>query len=147
MLRRPDADRVGHLRATQRCSRKVSGSAVDGLAVHESVAIGNGHRVHVTRIHVIEVANVRVIKDIHVTNVSVVDVDVSDVSAAAVVPREKRFAEAQREPADSESKPAAEETDKGRSVNRRAIIRTRAPAPPASEIIPAAVVVGRETPG
>jgi len=58
VLRRLDSDRVGNLCASQGSCREVRGSAVDGLAVHEGVAIGRGHRMHVVRIHKIEVANV-----------------------------------------------------------------------------------------
>src|SRR5258708_34056002 len=41
----------------------------------------------------------------------------------------------------------AEDANRGAREKGPGIIRPRAPAPPASEIIPAAVVVGRETPG
>ncbi len=60
VLRRLDPDGVGHLGASQRGCRQVCGPAVDGLAVPEGVAIGRGHRMHVVRIHKIEVANVGV---------------------------------------------------------------------------------------
>src|SRR4029077_11042594 len=147
VLRRPDANRVGHLRAAQRSSRDARGAAIDRLAVHERVAIRHSYRIHVARIHVIEVANIGVVEHVRVTYESIAGIDVSDVSATAVVPRVKRFAKAQGKPADSDVKPAAKKPDEGGSVNRTAIIRPRAPAPPAPEIIPAAIVVGRETPG
>jgi len=39
VLRRLDPDRVGHLRAPESARREPRGSAVDGLAIHEGIAI------------------------------------------------------------------------------------------------------------
>src|SRR6266702_8170436 len=95
---------------------------------------------------VIEVANVGV-ENIRVADKGVAHVDDRNEIPAATEPREERFTEAQREPADSETKPAAEETDKSGTIDGIAAVRTRAPAPPAAKIIPTAVMVRRETPG
>jgi len=63
------------------------------LAVHEGVAIGGGHRMHVVRIHKIEVANVGV-ENIPVADKSIAFVDPLKELVAAVEPREERFAKA-----------------------------------------------------
>src|SRR6266568_5335082 len=146
VLRRLDPDRVGHLCASQKSCCDVRSSAVDGLAIHEGIAIRHSHSIQVTRMDVIEVANVGV-ENIRVADERVVHVDDRNEIPAATEPREERFTEAQREPADSETKPAAEETDKSGTIDGIAAVRTRAPAPPAAKIIPTAVMVRRETPG
>src|SRR5216683_7601796 len=93
VLRRLDSDGVCHLRASQRSCRQVCGSAVDGLAVHEGVAIGRGHRMHVVRIHKIEVANVGV-ENIPVADEGIPFVDPLKELMTAMEPREERFTEA-----------------------------------------------------
>lgn len=145
VLRRMDADRVGHLRTSQCSGREMRGSAVDSLAVHEGVAIRHGYGIHVAGVHKIDVMNVGV-EHVGVADERVAHVDLRDEFAAAAEPREKRFAEAEREPADSETKPTAEKADKCGAIDRRPINWAWAPAPPASEIVPAPIVVRREAP-
>ena len=82
------------------------GSTVDGLAVHEGVAIGRGHGIHVVRIHKVEVANVGV-ENIPVADESIPFVDPLKELVTAVEPREEWFAKAEREPANSKSESAA----------------------------------------
>src|SRR5260370_33146743 len=65
---------------------------------------------------------------------------------AQTEPGKERFAEAQGEPADSETKPAAEEANKSGAVDWRPKERARAPSPSAREIVPAAIVEGSEAP-
>jgi hypothetical protein len=97
------------------------------------------------------VITARIVDDVHVVNRGVVNVDVGDVAVAGMVPGVIRFAETQWEPAnsnpDSKSKSAAHETDKSRSIDRAAIVRTWAPAPSAADISPATVMVRSKTPG
>ena len=145
MWRGPDANGVGHLRTSQHSGRQVSGATVDGLAVHEGGAIRHGHGVHVVSVHKIDVMNVGV-EDIHVANERVVHVDDGDEITAAAEPREERFAPAEGEPADSETKSTAEEADKRGAIDRIPKSRARAPAPSTTEIVPAAIVVRREAP-
>src|SRR2546425_6247338 len=145
VLRRLDPDRVGHLRASQRSCREARGSAVDGLAVHERIAICHGYGIHVVSVHKIDVANVGV-ENIRVADECVVHVDDGDEIPAATEPREERLAKSQREPSDPEAKAATEETDESRAVDRRPKKRARAPAPPAGEIVPTAVMVRRKAP-
>src|ERR1700674_5744503 len=145
VLRRLDPDGVRNLRASQGSCREVGGSAVDGLAVHEGVAIGRGHRMHVVRIHKIEVANVSV-ENIPVPDEGIAGIDPLEEPAAMVKPGEERFAEAQREPTDSKPETAAEKAHKSRTVNRGTIKRTGAPAPPAAKIVPSAIVERSKSP-
>ncbi len=145
VLRRLDSHRVGHMRAIQGSRRQVICSAVDGLAIHEGVAIRRGHRIDVMRIHEIDIANVAV-EDVRVTDERVVYVDDGNETPAATEPRKERLAKTQREPADSESETAAEEAHESRSVNS-GTIESGAPAPPATKIIPAAIVIRSKAPG
>jgi hypothetical protein len=121
-------------------------AAIDHLTTNKSIVIGNSHGIHVARVHVIDVAYVRV-EDIRVANVGVVDIDDRDEIPAATKPREKRFAVAERKPADSNIKTAAKEPHKSRPVDRSTVDRPRAPAPPATDVRPAAIVVGGKAPG
>src|SRR5712692_8420648 len=146
VLRGLEAGRVRYLRAFQRRWRDADPAAVNGLTPDEGVAIGHGHGIHVVRVHKVDVSNVGV-EDIHVADERVVYVDDGDEIPAATKPREKRFAEAQREPADTESKSAAEEANKSGAIDRRPKKRAGAPAPPAREIVPAAVVIRSKAPG
>src|SRR5258708_38560795 len=97
------------------------------------------------RIHEIDIANVCV-EDIRVANKRVVNVDDGDEIPAATEPRKERFTKTQREPADAESETATEEAHESGSVNRGAIERARAPAPPAAKIIPSAILVRSKAP-
>ena len=78
------------------------------------------------------------------------DVNHGDEVAAAVEPGEERLAPSQREPAhtkaDTESPTAAEEAYECRTIDRRTKERSGAPTPSASDICPAAIVVGSKTP-
>ncbi len=142
---RLDADRVGHLRALESGRSEMDPATVDGLAVRENLAVNCSHGADVMRVHEIDVANVRV-EDIRVANERVVYVDDGNEIMAATEPGKERFAEAQREPADSETKPAAEEANKSGAIDWRPKERARAPSPSAREIVPAAVVEGSEAP-
>src|SRR5438309_2672642 len=122
------------------------GSTVDGLAVHEGVAIRDGHGIHVAGVHKIDVTNVGV-EHVRVTDERVAHVDSFNEVMTATEPGEKRFAKAERKPADSETKPTAEKADKCGAIDRKPKSRTRAPAPTASEIVPAPIVVRRKAPG
>src|SRR6266852_863938 len=137
---RLDADRVGHLRALESGRSEMDPATVDGLAVRENLAVNCSHGADVMRVHEIDVANVRV------ANERVVYVDDGDEIMAATEPGKERFAEAQREPADSETKPAAEEANKSGAIDWRPKERARAPSPSAREIVPAAIVEGSEAP-
>src|SRR5260370_29885852 len=76
---------------------------------------------------------------------------------AATEPGEKRFAEAQRKPADppaetktsfkTETEAATKEAHERWTINGIANVRAWAPAPPAPEIVPAAIVVWSKAPG
>src|SRR5258708_6006880 len=145
VLRRLDPHRTGHVRPPQRGFREVASSAVDRSTVHKSVAIHGANGMHVVRVHKIDVTNVGV-EDIRVADERVVHVDDGDEIMAAAEPREERFPEAERKPADSETKPATEEADKSRPIDGRPKERTGAPAPAAREIVPAAIVVRSKTP-
>ena len=105
-LRRLDPDGVGHLRASQRSGREAGSPAVDGLAVHEGIAIRHGHGIHVASMYEIEIASAAV-ENAPIANEGVVDVDPLDKLVAAVEPRKERFAKAQRKPANSKSETAA----------------------------------------
>ena len=131
--------------AAQCSRREMRGSTVDGLAVHEGVAIRDGHGIHVAGVHKIDVTNVGV-EHVRIADERVAHVDSFNEVMTATEPREERFAEAEREPADSETKPAAEKADKRRAIDRIPKSRARAPAPTAPEIVPSAIVVGREAP-
>src|SRR4029077_54377 len=145
MLRRLDPDRVGHSRALESGRREMDAASVDSLAVHENLAVNRSHGAHIMRVHEIDVANIRV-EDVSVADKRIALVDSLKEFVAAVEPREERLPEAERKPANAEAKASAEETDKGRPINRRAIDRARAPAPAAREIVPAAIVIGSKTP-
>ena len=121
-------------------------AAIDHLSTNKRIVVGNGHGIHVARVHVIDVANVGV-ENIHVANVGVVNVDPLLETAAATEPWEVRFAVAEREPADTNTKSATEKAHEGGPVNRSTVDRPRAPAPPATDVRPAAVVVGSKPPG
>src|SRR6266852_3265353 len=145
VLRGLEADRVRYLRSLQRSCRERHLAAMDGLTVDECIAIRDGYGIHVVRVHKIDIVYVRV-EDIHVANEGVVHVDDGDEIMAATEPREERFAEAQREPANSKTKSAAEEANKSGAIDRRPIKRAGAPAPPAREIVPAAIVIRSKAP-
>jgi len=98
VLRRLDPDRVGHLRAPEGARREPRGSAVDGLAIHEGIAICHRYGIHVARVHEIDVANVRV-EDVSIADKRVPFIDSFNELVTAAEPGEKRFAKAQREPA------------------------------------------------
>src|SRR5260370_1871188 len=76
---------------------------------------------------------------------------------AATEPGEKRFAEAQRKPADppaetktsfkTETEAATKEAHERWTINGIANVRAWAPAPPAPEIVPAPIVVWSKAPG
>ncbi len=121
-------------------------AAIDPLASNKGIVIGNGHRVHIARVHVVEVTNVRG-EDVPVADKGVVNVDPLREAAATTEPWIERFAVAEREPADSGPETAPKESDEGRPVDRCAVDRPRAPAPPAADVRPAAVVVGGKAPG
>src|SRR5260370_35865101 len=61
-------------------------------------------------------------------------------------PREERFPKAERKPADAKTKASAEEAYESRPIDRRTKERARAPAPPAPEIVPAAIMVRTKAP-
>ena len=145
MPRRLDPNRIGHSRASQRSCCEVRGSAVDGLAVHEGIAIRHGHCIHVARMDVIDVASAGV-ENATVADERVVDVDPLDELVAAAKPRKERFAKAQREPANSKPETAAKEAHKSWPIDRGVKNRSRAPAPPAAKIVPAAVVERSKAP-
>src|SRR4029077_12249544 len=145
MLRRLDPDRVGHSRALESGRREMDAATVDSLAVHENLAVNGSHGADIMRVHEIDVANVRV-EDVSVADKRIALVDSLEEFVAAVEPREEWLAETQREPANAETKASAEETDKGRPIDRRTKDGARAPAPPAREIVPAAIVIGSKTP-
>ena len=127
------------MRASQRSCREACGSAIDGLAVREGIAIRHGHCIHVTRMYVIEVASAGV-ENAPIADERIVDVDPLDELVAAMEPRKERFAKAQREPANSKSKTATKEADKSRPIDRSSKNRARAPAPSATDKRPTAVV-------
>src|ERR1700730_11518519 len=145
VLRRLDPDGVGNLRASQGSGREMGGSAVDGLAATEADTIGPGHSMHVVRIHKIEVANIGV-ENIPVADEGIAGIDPLEEFVTAVEPREERFSKAEREPANSKSETAAQETHKSRPIDRRTKDRARAPAPPSAKIVPSAIVVRSKTP-
>src|SRR5882762_571619 len=146
VLRRLDPDRVGHLRAPEGARREPRGSAVDGLAIHEGIAICHRYE--------IDVANVRV-EDVSIADKRVPFIDSFNELVTAAEPGEKRFAKAQREPAypsavaktATKTKAASEETDESRSIDRRTIDWARAPAPATREMVPAAIVERSKAPG
>ena len=154
MLRRLDPNRVGHLGAPESARREPRGSAVDGLAIHEGIAICHRYGIHVARVHEIDVANVRV-EDVSVADKRIPVVDSFNELVTAAEPGEERFAKAQREPAypsavaktAAKTKAASEETDESRSVDRRTKDRARAPAPAARKMVPAAIVERSKAPG
>src|SRR6266436_4163879 len=151
--------RRSHVRAGVRradgtllCGRE--GSAIARLAVHEVVARGRSHRAWIVRIDEIEIVNVGRVDDVGVPNKGVTDVDPLDKPTAATETGKEGFPKSQREPADSAAKteseskaPAAKETNERRAVNWGPKERPWAPAPPAAEIIPAAVVERSKAPG
>jgi len=146
VLRRPQTDGVRHARASQRGLCHAEFAAIDPLATNKGIVVGNGHGIHVAGVHVIDVANVRV-EDIPVANERVVNVDPLLETAAATEPWEVRFAVAEWEPADSSTESATEKAHESRPVDRSSVDRPRAPAPPAADVGPAAVVVGSKAPG
>src|SRR5260370_421006 len=153
LLRGPDPDRAGHLRAPEVGRREVDGAAVDGLAVHEGIAIRHRYSIYIVRVHEIHIANVRV-EDIGVADERIADVDPFNEIVTAAEPGEERFAKAQREPAypsaeaktGTKTKAAPEEGDESRPIERRTKDRARAPAPAAREIVPTAIVEGSIAP-
>jgi len=145
VLRRLDPDRVGHSRALESGRREMDAASVDSLAVHENLAVNRSHGAHIVRVHEIDVANIRV-EDVSVADKRIAFVDSLKEFVAAVEPREEWLAEAQREPANAETKASPEETDKGRPIDRRTKDRARAPTPAAGEIVPTAIVVRSKTP-
>src|SRR5467141_1859391 len=137
---------VRHLRALQGSRSKVDRATVDGLTLNESLSANCRHSVDVVRVHVVVVVNVGVIEDVRIIDDRVVHVDDGDEIMAATEPRKEWFAEAERDPADTEPNAATQESHKSRSIARRSIIRARAPAPAAREIVPAAIVVRSKAP-
>src|SRR5438552_17096880 len=116
------------------------GSTVDGLAVHEGVAIRDGHGIHVAGVHKIDVTNVGV-EHVRIADERVAHVDSFNEVMTATEPREERFAEAEREPAESETKPAAEKADKRRAIDRLPKNRASASSQTASVLVPHATVL------
>jgi len=103
------------------------------------------------RVRKIKVVNVRRVDEIHVVDRGVPNVDVIDESPAAAEPWKEGFAKSEWEPANAsaktESKAAtAKEANERRTVNWGREERPWAPAPPASEVIPSAVVEGSKAP-
>src|SRR5713226_6540050 len=145
VLSRPDSHRIRHLRALQRRWRDAHPAAVNGLTTDEGVAARNGDGIRVVCVYEVDVTNVGV-ENIRVADERVVYVDDGYEIPAATEPGKEWFTESQREPADSEAKAATEETNKSGAIDWRAKDRARAPAPPAAAVIPAAVMVRRETP-
>src|SRR5215469_5639842 len=144
----------GHLRASQGGFGQMLSAAVHGLPVDERAVRGGGHRVNVMRIGVVEIAIPAAVEA--VVKESIVDVDVVPVAVAAVVPRLEGFAPAEREPAEAgapakpnaetHTKTGAKPADIGRSIIWSGPNRPRAPTPVATEIVPAAIMKGSETP-
>src|SRR5882724_7454692 len=129
-------------------------TSIDGLAVHEVVARGDGHGASVARVGVVKVIR-PIVDDCRVANVRVVEIHVTVVAAACTVPGMKWFAWAKRKPTNSAAKSSAEtdtpmraadEPDECRPINRTRVIRARAPAPTAANVGPTAIVEGSETP-
>src|SRR5690242_5623297 len=122
-------------------------AAVDAASVHKVIARSRRHRAQIVRVHEIKVS---VVQHVHVADKRVVDVDHRDEAAAAAKPGEERLAPAQWEPAhaetDTKAEASAKPADKSGPVNRRTKERPGAPAPPATDKCPAAVVVRRKTP-
>src|SRR5882724_13089642 len=130
-------------------------ASIDGLAVHEVVARGDGHGASVARVGVVKVIRA-IVDDCRVANVGVVEIHVTVVATACAVPGMKWFAWAKRKPTDTAAESSAEtdtpmraadETDKRRSINRTRVIRARAPAPTAANVGPTSIVEWSETPG
>src|SRR6202158_5642192 len=125
-LRRLDPDRVGHLRTPESARREPRGSAVDGLAIHEGIAICHRYGIHVARVHEIDVANV-LFKEFSVADKRIPIIDSFNELVTAAEPGKERFAKAQREPAypsaeaktAAKTKAASEATDESRSGDRR----------------------------
>jgi len=120
---------ISHLRTTQSSFVQVKGAAIDAFAVNEIVARSYRHRVGVVRVCVVEVAAAVPVTVPAVAEDGITEIDVAILRAAGAVPRTKRLVRTEREPADAESKAAAEETNKGRTIDRTSVIRTRAPTP------------------
>src|SRR5712691_8420242 len=105
------------------------------------------------RVDEVDVADIRV-ENVHIADKRVVHVDHGDETPQAREPGEERFTKSKREPAAAatpaktgvEAPAAAEETHKGRPIDRRTKERARAPAPAAREIVPPAIVVRSKTP-
>ncbi len=101
------------------------------------------------RVSVVKAATA-IVHKCRVAETRVIEVDVTEIYSAGVIPRTERFAEPQREPTDSsaeaKSKTATEKSHESRPVNRSSIIRTRAPAPTATDKSPAPVMKWRESP-
>ena len=140
-----DAHRVRHLRPSQRGLGNVKCAAIDHLTMSKGTAIRDRDCTHIVRVDEIHIVNIPV-QNAPVANERIAEVDPLPESHAATEPREERFAKAQGEPADAESKSTAEEPNKGRSINRRAKVRPRAPSPPAADERPASIVEWRKTP-
>src|SRR5580704_1034163 len=156
-VRRRSIDATGDARVAQRTSREVRGVAIDRLAIHKGVVRSGGDRVCVAGVPVIEIPEVvHVVKIVKVVEVRVVHVHVIPVTRTTVIPRTERLSPTKGEPAiaaapaESETNPnpksAAKESDKRGTIIRRSINRTRAPTPIGTEIVPAPVVIRRETP-
>lgn len=152
VLRRSEANGVRHLRAPQCRGRETRPAGLNGIAVYERAARSRGDGIHVTRVHKIDVANVRVVENVYVSNECVMDVDYVDEVAAAGEEGEKGFAKSQREPPHTKAKAepkietSAEEAYKSRAENRRTKERSRAPTPSAANERPAAIVEGSKAP-
>ena len=146
MLRRPQTDGVRNPRAAQRGFSDVELAAIDPLASNKGIVVGNSHRVHIARVHVVEVTNVRV-EDVPVADKGVVNVDPLREARAAAEPWEERLTKTQGKPADAGSESTTEETHESGPVDRSTVDGPRAPAPPAADVRPAAVVVGGKAPG
>ena len=84
---------IGHLRAAQGSFGEMLSTAVDRLAIHESIARSRGDRVHIVRVRIIEIP-VAIEIAVEVVNERVVDIDVAPIAIAAVIPRVERFAPA-----------------------------------------------------
>jgi hypothetical protein len=131
----------------------VCSATVDGLAVDKGVSRCSSHRVWIVRIHVINVVNIRCVEDIDVVDSGVPDIDVIDERPAATEPGIEWLPKSQWEPSDTPAKaepeseaPTAKEADECWTVDGRSKDRSGAPAPPATEIIPAAVVEWSKAP-
>src|SRR5260370_11555962 len=91
-------------------------------------------------IPIVKIVVIKVVQRIYVRDPRIRDVHVAEIISAGVIPRTERFAESQREPADSTAPAATEtkakstaahKTDERWSVKRLSIHRPREPAPTA----------------